>query len=332
MVYLTQFMDEQTIISFIKEFDNSSSSVWLDEYGRYEVVIGYGIFDPVISDGGYKPIPIVPPSQLYISESRRTIISVGGFRAHNCGKIEADKTGYSLITVPCPLSNDSFGTNRYSIGIDEQVPSLESVYPAKTVFDIKRILQIDKSKSIVGTGEFIGLFYSLLDYSLKKNIEFESLVPYVVERIGIMEDAFKGGDDASIISSIASSLVFKCLVMRVNKDHTVGCGIDHSFARCFESDLDIAHGKAVFLGSVLSSALYPEWDSYGLSTSFLIEFGNKIGITPDDYKLICYRPFSDLIGKALDIRPKRSYALQGLSKARINNALYILEDNGIYFN
>lgn len=325
-------MNELEIISFIKEFDNSSACVWEDGYGRYEVVRGYGILDPIISDGDYKLAPIAPPSKLYVSENKRTIISVGGFQAHNYGKIEAEKTRYSLFTVPCPLSNDSFGTNRYSIGIDEQAPSVESIFPTKTVFDLKRILLVDKAKSIVGIGEFIGLFYSLLDYSLKKDIEFEFLLPYVVERIEEIKNTLKSGNDASIISAIASSLVLKCLVMRANMDHTIGCGIDHSFARCFESDYNIAHGKAVFLGSVLSSVLYPEWDNYGLSTASLIELGEIIGITSDDYKLICNRPLSGLIGKALDIRPNRSFALQDLSRARIVNALNILEDNGIYYS
>ena len=325
-------MNEQRIISFIKGFDKSASGLWQDEFGRYEVVMGEGILDSILSDADYQSAPITPPSRLFISENKRTIVSVGGFQAHNFGKQEAVRTGYSLITVPCPLSNDSFGTNRYSIGINEQRPSVESVYPVKTVFDIKRILQVDRSKSIVGIGEFIGLFYSMMDYSWKKNISFDFLAPYVVERIESLNSALKSENETSIISTLASSLVLKCLVMRVNRDHSIGCGIDHSFARCFEIDHGIAHGKAVFLGSVLSSALYPEWSCHGVSTSSLIKMGDRMGISPDDYKLMSHHPLFGLIGEALAIRPNRSFALLELSEERINNALHILRENGIYFN
>lgn len=325
-------MNEQGIISFIERLDTSSSEIWEDEFGKYEIIIGYGTLESLLKDNKYIIIPTESPSKLFLSEINKTIISVGGFQAHNIGKQEAEKLNCSLITVPGPLSNDSFGTNRYSIGIDEQSPSIKGIYPIKTVFDIKHILEIELIKSLWGIGEFIGLYYSIIDYSLLINKDYSLLLNYIEKRIELFNSALKRDDESSIIRSIASSLVLKCLTMRVNHDHSIGCGIDHSFARCFEKKYNIVHGKAVFLGSILSSALYPEWSGHSLSTDSLIELGEKLGILPEDYSVIGYCPLNTLIRDAIEIRPNRSSALKLLTKQRINNAIKKLQYYGIYYN
>ena len=106
--------------------------------------------------------------------------------------------------------------------------------------------------------------------------------------------------------------------MRLNTNHDIGCGIDHSFARVFENQLNMLHGKAVYLGSILSSFLFPDWDRWGLNTNSLIKAGKQFEIISDsDIIFLCDLDLNKLINNAIKIRHERSTMLNHLSKDEI---------------
>ena len=60
-------------------------------------------------------------------------------------------------------------------------------------------------------------------------------------------------------------------------DHQIGCGIDHLLGGYLSAKLQIPHGHAIFLGCVVSSLLFPDWQDFGLTIDELISLGKSNG-------------------------------------------------------
>lgn len=304
------------LYKFIFDLDTNNFAVWEDDYGSFKVLIGNGIAQDYINRTDTK---IITSDFINIEKKQilkfNSIVSIGSFSAHNFAKTEAQNSNVDLITIPVPLSNDSFGTNRCSKGNNEQEVSFECVFPHCTVFDLDILVDFGINESISGTGEYLGLYFSIIDYHIKNNtLPDEKFMKYVVANFFEFLDLFENNAEAEIIKKICILLILKCIVMRHNINHEIGCGIDHSFARVFEKESKILHGKAVFLGSILSSLLFPDWGKWGLNTKTLIKSGKKINIISDfDIVTLSKVDLKSLINKAIDIRPYRNTMLNFLS-------------------
>ena len=305
-------MDIHDIILFSEHSEHSDEYSWEDTIGKYEIVFSDHHIESLLQSKGYKSLLDSKYYKVLLLNDPTCIVSIGGFQAHNEGKHLAELKGLPLVTTPTQLANDSFGTNRYSITDNEQSASVESVFPVKTVFDIPFLLENGMEKSLWGIGEFIGLYFSIIDYSLKSSQTFDGLISWLVEQIHELVSIYNDGNERLILKKVAILLTVKCLVMRANGNHEIGCGIDHSFARCFEKNTSIPHGRAVYMGSLLANVLFPEGEKHGLSKQLLLNIGKMTGIKKTDIKYMQSLDILALIRDSIQIRPNRSSALESI--------------------
>ena len=323
------------LYKLVFELETNNFASWNDSYGFYEIILGNGILEKHINQDHTRMIfsdyiKIKNKSQ----ENFNRIVSFGNFTSHNTAKIEAQKYKVDLVTIPVPLSNDSFGTNRCSCGDNEHLTSFECIFPRTTLFDLDVLVDFGIQESIVGIGEYLGLYFSLIDYHIKNNNKPDSdLICFVVNKFLEFTENFENDCDHDLLKRICVLLSLKCIIMRHNMNHEIGCGIDHSLARVFEKETKILHGKAVFLGCIISAILFPEWNKWGLNPTILIKSGKKINIISDlDIVFLSKINLKDLVEKAIKIRPERKTMLDSLTVSNIEqrqNELIKLQ-NGIY--
>lgn len=323
------------IKAFIQELLLHDKATWKDEFGNFKVVYFNNFYkkwskfnDCKVIKSHYIKIPVDNIGKY------DKIITIGGFLVHNMGKIEAEKLNKKLITIPVPLSNDSFGTNRCSSGADEKEASYECVFPNKVVFDLELLTDIGVEKNIYGFGEYTGLYFSIIDYYLKtKKSPDIKLLNYITTNFFEIFNFYINNNYEEFLKRLSAMLVFKCIVMRSNLKHEIGCGIDHSFARVLEIDYGMNHGRSVYLGCILSSVLFPEWEIWGLSTTCLVDVGLKLNvIVPSDINLLKNVNVKELIAKAITVRKKRRTMLNNLSAERISENFHLFKSsyNGVY--
>lgn len=306
------YKDIDRAITFCLNFPHEGSVEWKDEIGSYEIVIENDFFDSRLSDDSFREIFISMNIQSYLnhnnihfrnSDESTDVLSIGSFETHNKAKYFSNSHNFRLITVPVPLTNDSFGTNRISI---LSGPSVEGDYPAKTIFDINLIDSIPFRINVLGVGEFISLFTSIIDfYSIRSPKIPDSIIMFIGEIASRLLSTSEQGSK-KFIHLLASALLFKILIMRISPDYQIGCGVDHILAGYFEKVLKIPHGKAVYIGMLISLLLFPEWEKYGFSFSNMENYGIRIGIiSPSDLDKATAIKVSDIILNACKMRPAR---------------------------
>ena len=296
-------MDVQELDQFARLAEANNSTVWSDMIGGYEISFT-DHYISLIQSKNHETLLDSEHCKVLLFKDLNCIFSIGGFQAHNDGK---------YLHSGAEIAFESFGTNRYSITDDEQSASIETVFPVKTIFDIPYLQANGIEKSLWGIGEFIGLYFSIIDYSMKHHLDFDGLLSWIVEQTHELNSLYENGcDDRIILKRIAILLTIKCLVMRTNGNHEIGCGIDHSFARCFEKNTQLPHGKSVFFGSLLAIVLFPEWHNYGLSMSMLLKLGKMMGITAKEIQYLQSLDLHALIRLAIQVRPKRSQSLESI--------------------
>ena len=322
-------MNLDAIKSFIDKLNAENSAEWYDSLGNYNVQIGEGLLEEYLESHKCK---IVASSFLDIKpvdiENFHQIVTIGGFQVHNQGKYEAQKQKIELTTIPIPLSNDSFGTNRYSVTDNEQSPSTKSVYPRRTIFDLKELTKIGFRHSINGVGEFIGLYFSIIDYAVKddRQPDMECLA-YIIDKFYELLQLHNNGNERETLRCIANLLIIKCLIMRTSEDYRIACGIDHSIARIFEREQNMPHGKAVYIGCLITCLLLPEWEKWGLSLSALQDMGQKFGLLKKgDIDSLRQTSIRQLVLEAINIRKDRKTMLQRLTVSQLDAAQRKLED------
>lgn len=304
----------QNLSDFFIRLHSQNFAQWEDRFGKYDVNFSDESIEFCAQSYDYEILFKTKLSKVFFFKTSNYILSIGGFEAHNRGKIEANKRNSSLITVPTQLANDSFGTNRYSLQENEFKASIGGIFPRKTIFDLSILLSNEMEKSLWGVGEYIGLYFSIIDYALKHEENFDELIIWTVKQIDELYSLLETRNRKAILKRIANLLTIKCLIMRANENHEIGCGIDHSFARYFEKNSLIPHGKAVYLGSLLTQCLYPEWEAWGIPLYKLINIGYYMNITTADIQYLKTLDLSDLINEASSLRPKRSFSLDKIQE------------------
>jgi glycerol-1-phosphate dehydrogenase [NAD(P)+] len=232
-----------------------------------------------------------------------TIISIGNFYTHNEAKQLCKIKSFKLIICPAPLSNDSFCTNRYSL---EKSSSSAYNYPDEVIIDLLLLTKLQVNQQIPGIGEFIGVYFSILDYYLSYNItppmELIKYIYFLFEQLKLLID----GEYDQFLKQLAISIIIKCYIVRNSSDYQIGCGIDHLIAGALQSIYNFSHGKSVFLGSVISSIVLANWNIYGLKINELISFGLKYDIISiKDLLTINSLDFNYLFKLSIDLRPSR---------------------------
>ena len=293
---------------------------WSDRYGDYRLLTGtmalkraWDVLPPsrvLVSDFVEVHGGLAEPVKLHVEGF---LYSVGAFAVHNRAREVSRRENIPYVSVPAPLSNDSFATRRFSIDDREAQPSLESTFPKATVIDTELLLATELSASVAGIGEFVGLYYSYLDYCETRSQRVD--VPFVewISAAFLTVTARAPSADQMYLHQIAQLLLIKGLVMRVNDDHQIGCGADHLFARLFERTTGAAHGKAVYLGCLLVARLFPSWAVHGLSSSTLEARGLSTGvISAGDLAYLSSLDLKATIRNAVRTRPARKSVLWAL--------------------
>ena len=312
------------IKNFINKLINDSYAEWHDYWGDYSVQIGDGLLQHYLEKEGCR---FLVSDFLDLKHNEldafSQIVSIGGFQVHNQGKKEGQSFNFDLTTIPIPLSNDSFGTNRYSITDNEQSPSIRSDYPRRTIIDLQELGKFGIRHSYNGVGEYLGLYYSVIDYAQKDDITpDEECLSYIIENVDHIIHLFNDGNEREMLRYI------KILIMRTNEDHRIGCGIDHSIARILEREHRFPHGKAVYMGCLIVSLLLPEWEKWGMSFSTLKNLGHSLGfLGKEDIGFLSQIDIENLVQEAIKIRQDRKTMLQRLSKEQINSAQQFLNQN-----
>jgi len=311
-------VDFTPVIHFCSSLTQNSFGVWEDSFGDYTITIDkQNYLDKLRS---------IPNTRIFYSTNVKTllpdipkqnyenpplsVISIGTFDAHNAAKQYCSTNSVKLITVPAPLSNDSFGTNR--VQSQKNHRSMKGVFPSETIIDSNLISQFPYTINVLGLGEFIGLYFSIIDYYCIRGKEIPlDIIKHSVDRFETNIIQKKCVKD--FYRQLGINLVFKCLIMRKNIDHQIGCGIDHLLGGFLEPRLNIPHGHAVYLGCILAYMLFPEWQKFGLDINKLISVGksNK-WLTYEIIESLKEITLKKLVNGALSLRPDRLSMLRSI--------------------
>lgn len=124
-------MDIQKIAKFFEQLQNQDFAQWEDCFGKYDVEFSDDTAETFSQSCDHVVLFNNRLSKVMLLKTSDSILSIGGFQAHNRGKIEAKNRKKTLITIPTQLANDSFGTNRYSLQDNERKPSMGGFTLAK---------------------------------------------------------------------------------------------------------------------------------------------------------------------------------------------------------
>ena len=314
------------IIQFANNLLKYKYASWIDKFGKYEVIMGEKIIEKELKT--FRNINIILSDYLQNKPIFQNLlrkkdennsphkISIGSFETHNSVKIQNNNNEYYLVTIPIPLTNDSFGTNRCSYN---NLPSFNCCFPDMTIFDLFFLTLFGQDFNVFGLGEFVGLYYSIIDYCLSRNLKLNEKLIGFISNIYNKLCFYFHYNKLLFIEYLSVALTIKCLIMRVNEDHQIGCCIDHLISGYIEKKSNIYHGKAVYLGSILSSALFPEWERFGISMYTIIKNGINIGIiTNGDLINLC--EMQNIIEESIRIRPNRNSLLKLITQSNLKVA------------
>lgn len=241
----------------------------------------------------------------------KAIGSIGVFSTHN----EAKLTYPDLykVAIPAPLSNDGFCTNRCQH--PGKKGSVQGVYPKEIVIDKQLLGDLPYQSSLLGFGEITGLYYSIIDYYIARDLPVhQALIDLVVQMIKTITRNYYMKKQDKVIESIALGLMLKCLIMRSNQNHEIGCSGDHLIANHLEKTHNYLHGEAVSYGAILMAHLHPDWSAYGLREEDIIRWSLDFGLIPDGTQKL-FSKKSEIISNAIYTRPNRKTTLKGVIDA-----------------
>jgi len=309
----------ENIFKFFEIMSKNQSSTWSDKYGNYEVFIFKGGAEKKIKE--FKNANFLVADflcdmsffQCYFDreelEFPEILVSIGSFDVHNLAKQQGSLLNSHLVTIPLPLANDSFGTNRCNLLGN---PSFQCIYPNITIIDTYLLSQFKPKENLNGIGEFVGLYFSIIDYCITRNLLFPvDILLFISNNLEVLVRLYYE-DYEQFLRRLSVLLVFKCLVMRTSESHQIGCGLDHLFAGHIEEVLKIPHGKAVYIGCILAFVLNPAFKKFGFSLVRLIQIGLKLNWinTKEIIPFLDYRT----IVKAVETRSNRITVLNGVRK------------------
>ncbi len=304
------------VMSATNQLESDSEYTFCDGLGSYVIKVGDSILEDELLALQNKRIVRSPSISKELTEvsfpdeigPAEFVVSIGSCGTHDSARRLAKECGASLITVPAPLTNDSFGTNRLSG--ESGTESTSSLYASRSLVDTRLLARFSRKVNLLAIGEFVGLYYSVNDYcDIGDHSVPSKLMATIVARYHDLCRPEMGY--RSFLRKMACALVLKCLVMRINLDHRIGCGIDHMLANVLEPGLGLPHGRAVYLGSIIAAGLFPDWQLYGLSPESLIRNGLSIGIiTVADLRAVASVDMSWLVKSAMGLRSNRQTVLQ----------------------
>lgn len=343
-----KFYDFDKVFQFGKHIQLYNEGTWRDSYGITVINMGRDIIAQFFQElrrqhkvcsillSPLAKEKIIVPLNYRLDDQHSAnldcIVSLGGAREHNVAKelllrIKKAKK-LEFVTIPFPLSNDSFCTNRSSPCFDNiEIPSREATYPSKILVDFNLLESINKKYNLVGLGEIVGLYYSVRDYySVRKLPQPHGLISKIEKSTQNLVASLEN-EKRSWLRQLAINLLIKCLLMRLAEDNRIGAGGDHLIAYALKLILEnqksfrnFSHGELVYLGCICMAALFPEWEYNFFSLKNLIHFGKNVGLLKiKSLRLLINALRNGLISLALQMRPNRPTILSTLLSKQIRN-------------
>jgi glycerol-1-phosphate dehydrogenase [NAD(P)+] len=306
------------LIQYADRLVNVRAGVCASALINFDVVIGEGLVNQQMNDLEDYRLLIEDHNLRLIREHNlvaikniekenpdsNTIISIGSFHVHNQAKQKPKR----IITIPIPLANDSFCTDRCN-----QKPGRSSTpcrFPDKILIDLELLCLIDRKANLLGLGELISTYYSILDYCFSRDLDVPiELLDYLSAYVKKTWLLLQNDDYQGFLRYLSAGLIMKCGLMKSNGDHEIGCGGDHMIGKFIERNYMLPHGQAVFYGAMILSLLNPQWRAFGLSAGCLQEIGKGASLfDPVIFQEIIHEP--DLIQKSIATRPNRPSVLK----------------------
>ena len=243
------------------------------------------------------------------------IVTIGGGRTLDIGKLVAARAGAALIVVPTQLSHDGICSPVAVVpGEDGKSESLGAVEPRLVYIAIPSLIRAPISSARAGIGDLIANTFALRDWALAAEHGLEAvdqrawdlsaqsyaeIEPYLEEP--------PPAHDAAFAAQLAGALVTSGTAMVVAGTSRPASGAEHEISHAIDHELGgrALHGAQVAFACLFSAALFGE-DVDALAKSLrrldLPTTPDDLGLTDDE--------MADLLLKAPDTRPGRFTILE----------------------
>ena len=268
----------------------------------------------------------LPKSELYLIEENsfeeamelakqmcmrdvEVVIGVGGGKVLDVAKYAGFVAKIPYICVPTTLSNDSLASPVAVLGTEGDArKTLKCAIPAGIVVDVNVIMGAPVSHLQSGIGDTISKYTALYDWKLaaayrKDRVDDFSYLLSDMAFSSLCYNEEKSLKSKEFIKILTQALVLGGLAMEIAGNSRPSSGSEHLFCHSLEEnhkEIQISHGMAVALGSLVSCRLQGRDDS--LLRSVLDAYG--MDMNPMNWG-ITEEIFTDAWMRAADTRKDR---------------------------
>lgn len=268
----------------------------------------------------------LPKSELYLIEENsfeeamelakqmcmrdvEVVIGVGGGKVLDVAKYAGFVAKIPYICVPTTLSNDSLASPVAVLGTEGDArKTLKCAIPAGIVVDVNVIMGAPVSHLQSGIGDTISKYTALYDWKLdaayrKDRVDDFSYLLSDMAFSSLCYNEEKSLKSKEFIKILTQALVLGGLAMEIAGNSRPSSGSEHLFCHSLEEnykEIQISHGMAVALGSLVSCRLQGRDDS--LLRSVLEAYG--MDMDPMNWG-ITEEIFTDAWMRAADTRKDR---------------------------
>lgn len=237
------------------------------------------------------------------------VIGVGGGKVLDVAKYAGFVAKIPYICVPTTLSNDSLASPVAVLGTEGDArKTLKCAIPAGIVVDVNVIMGAPVSHLQSGIGDTISKYTALYDWKLdaayrKDRVDDFSYLLSDMAFSSLCYNEEKSLKSKEFIKILTQALVLGGLAMEIAGNSRPSSGSEHLFCHSLEEnykEIQISHGMAVALGSLVSCRLQGRDDS--LLRSVLDAYG--MDMDPMNWG-ITEEIFTDAWMRAADTRKDR---------------------------
>lgn len=276
----------------------------------------------------------LPSSELYLIEENsfeeamelakqmcmrdvEVVIGVGGGKVLDVAKYAGFVAKIPYICVPTTLSNDSLASPVAVLGTEGDArKTLKCAIPAGIVVDVNVIMGAPVSHLQSGIGDTISKYTALYDWKLdaayrKDRVDDFSYLLSDMAFSSLCYNEEKSLKSKEFIKILTQALVLGGLAMEIAGNSRPSSGSEHLFCHSLEEnykEIQISHGMAVALGSLVSCRLQGRDDS--LLRSVLDAYG--MDMNPMNWG-ITEEIFTDAWMRAADTRKDRHTILNEIT-------------------
>ena len=234
------------------------------------------------------------------------IISFGGGKPIDVGKLAAHNMNIPFISFPTACSHDGIASKNASIIVDGEFKSFAATTPAAVVADLDIILKSPYRLTASGAADVLSNYCAVADWRLASE-NGEEEYSEAVAGLSIMAADLVSSNSAKIknleaegLKNLVWSLIFSGMSMSLHGSSRPASGAEHMFSHSLDRIGKFGlHGEQVGIGTVFFSYLH------GLDFNRIKKTLEEIG-APTTIKQINLpqEAFVDAVLKAKDVRKR----------------------------